>query len=312
MNNHLHTVLGANGAVAMAVIKELQTRNLPVRAVSRNPKAKGADCVSADLLKKDETISAVKGSAYVYLCVGLPYRAEIWERDWEIVMSNVIDACEEADARLIFLDNIYMYGPAPLPVPFDENTSQHPQTRKGKVRRRIANLFLSAMEEGRVKGLIGRSADFYGEGAVYSPFYISFLERMLKGKAPRSIAFPGVKHTYADVMDNGLALVELALAEDAYGQVWHLPVGEAVTIEEMTALFNQALGTSHKVSFMPGFLKKILSLFIPMLKEALEMSYQFEHPYIMSWEKFGKRFPEFRVTSGQEGVQKMAEYFQKS
>ena len=309
MNNNLHTVLGANGAVAMEVIKELQARNLPIRAVSRKPKAKGVECVSADLLKKDETIRAVEGSAYVYLCVGLPYSAEIWERDWEIVLTNVIDACEQTDARLIFLDNIYMYGPAPLPVPFDENTSQHPQTRKGKVRRRIANLFLSAMEEGRIRGLIGRSADFYGEGAIYSPFYISFLERMLKGKAPQSIAFPGVKHTYAEVGDNGRALVELALADDAYGQVWHLPVGEAVTMEEMTTMFNQTLGTSFKVRYMPGYLKNILSLFIPLLKEALEMSYQYEHEYVMSWEKFGKRFPEFKVTSYEVGVRKMVEYF---
>lgn len=47
---------------------------------------------------------------------------------------------------------------------------------------------------------------------------------------------------------------------------------------------------------MPKVLPKIMSVFIPILKEAGEMLYQFECEYVMSFGKFKIRFPDFRIT----------------
>ncbi len=223
-------------------------------------------------------------------------------------MQNVIDACEKAQAKLIFLDNIYMYA-SPLPVPFDESTPQNPNSKKGKARKQTADLMIKALRDNKIKGLIGRSADFYGEGAVNSPFYISFLERMLQDKGPQTLVSADIEHTYADVLDNGRALVELALNDDCYGEVWHLPVGEPITTNGMLAIFNEKLGSNYKVSVMPPLLKKILPIFIPIIKEAKEMEYQFEQKYVMSDNKFRKRFPNFKVSSYQDGVNRMVEWF---
>lgn len=308
----LHTVLGASGAVGQAVIAELQTRKLPIRAVSRSVHIADVENVQANLLNPGEAKQAIQGSGYVYLCVGLPYDSKVWQRDWPILIQTVIEACAATDARLIFLDNVYMYGPAPLTVPFDETHSQAPTSKKGQVRKTTADLLLSAMESGTVKALIGRSADFYGPGAVFSPFYISFLERMLAGKAPQSIAVPNVTHTYAHVGDNGKALVALALDEKAYGQTWHLPVGPPITVEAMTGLFNQALGSNHRVSFLPNWLRGILSLFIQPLREMKEMMYQYDTPYVMNSQKFLAHFPDFEVTSYEQGVREMIDSFQKN
>ncbi len=305
----LHTILGASGATGQAVTAELQKMNFPIRVVERTKDVPGFTTVKADLLDARQAMDAVAGSSHVYLCVGLPYRADVWQRDWPRLMQNVIEACAASQARLIFLDNVYMYGPAPLRTPFDENHPQKPPTAKGVARKTTADLLLAAFDSGKVRGVIGRSADFYGPLAVYSPFYISILQRMLEGKAPQSISKPAIPHTYAYSGDNGRALVALALDESTYGQVWHLPVGKPVTVEEITALLNAELGTAFKTAFLPGFMVGLLSLFIPPLKEAAAMLYQFNAPYIMSFEKFRQKFPDFQVTSYEEGVREMVASF---
>ena len=310
MNPPLHTILGATGATGQAILHELQARNLRYRLTSRTARPEQEEYVQVDLLDAASTQKAIAGSTYVYLCVGLPYKTEIWEAQWEVIMQNVTVACAQHGAKLIFLDNVYLYT-APLPQPFDENTPQQPVSKKGKVRKRTADLLMQAMKNGKVQGVIGRSADFFGPGAVHSPFYISFLERMMEGKNPQTLAPGNVKHTYANVQDNGRALVELALCEECYGQAWHLPVGEPITANEMLAIFNRLLDTDFKLSVMPRFLRSLLSVFVPVLREVGEMQYQFEAPYVMSFDKFKNQFPDFVVTTNEEGAKRMIQWLER-
>lgn len=311
MAKQLHTVLGASGAIGKAVIQELKNRELSIRAVGRSGTDTRIETVQADLLKSNEAKKAIQGSTHVYLCVGLPYKTDVWLKNWPLLMQNCIDACVEAQANLIFFDNIYVYGPAPLAIPFDENHPQNPTTQKGIARKRTVDLLLKAIRERKINAVIGRSADFYGPYAVNSPLFISFLERMLQGKAPQSIFKPGIKHTYANTSDNGKALVALALNERTYGQVWHLPVGMPVTVEELTSIFNKELGTNFKATFLSPMMRKILSLFISPLREMEEMLYQFDSDYIMSFAKFKKHFPNFEVTTYEQGFSEMIRSFRK-
>ena len=312
MFKQLHTILGASGAIGRAVIQELQNKELNIRSVGRSSRIDGIENIQADLLSNNEAGQAIHGSTHVYLCVGLPYRSDVWLKNWPLLMQNVIDACSANKANLIFLDNIYMYGPPPLAIPFHENHPQKPTTQKGIARKHTSDLLLKAIREKKINAVIGRSADFYGPFAANSTFYISFLERMLKGKKPQSIAKPDVKHTYANTTDNGRALVALALDTTTYGQVWHLPVGEPITLEEVTAIFNKELETNFKISFLPPLLRKVISLFIPTLKEAGEMLYQFDDEYTMSFDKFKKHFPDFKVTTYEQGIREMIISFQQN
>jgi len=52
--------------------------------------------------------AAVAGSDVVYLLVGLPYKAKVWEALWPVVMQNTIEACRLHGSKLVFFDNIYM------------------------------------------------------------------------------------------------------------------------------------------------------------------------------------------------------------
>jgi len=261
------------------------------------------------LLNLEETIRATKGATHVYLSVGITYNAKIWAEQWPIIMSNVIKACEDANAVLIFLDNVYMYGQAPLKVPFDENHPQNPSSKKGAIRKQIADFLMDAHKSGRIKTVIGRSADFFGPSAVNSTLYISFLERMLVGKAPQILGKIDVKHTFAYTADIGRALVALATDETTYGQAWHLPVYEPLTMIEITEKFNKSLGTNLKATMMPRPMLGLLALFIPIVKEVKEMLYQFDNPYVMDFEKFKKHFPDFVMTPMDEGIKGMIDSF---
>lgn len=310
-NKQLHLVLGGSGTIGQAVITELLQRHLSVKAVERSKEVKDIETIKADLLNFDETQKTISGATHVYLCVGLPYNSKIWTEQWPILVKNVIAACSSTKAKLIFFDNVYMYGRPPLSIPFNEEEKQNPQTKKGKARKIIADMILNAHKSNKIESVIGRSADFYGPNAHNSSLYINFLQKILNNQKPGWSGKPNQEHTYAFTTDNGKALVNLALDDSTYGEVWHLPVGEKITIEQILEIINKELDSDYKISFMPRFLLNILSLFVPILKEVKEMLYQFDNNYDMSWDKFHTKFPNFRVTSYENGIKKMIESFNK-
>ncbi|MGB1005926.1 MAG: NAD-dependent epimerase/dehydratase family protein [Thalassobaculaceae bacterium] len=297
-----HAVLGGDGAIGRATLSAIQAKGLDGRALTRAD----ADAMDANALAK-----VLDGAAVVYNCVGLPYNSDLWTTGFPAVSNALVAGCEKVGAKIVYFDNVYLYGPAPLPVPFDENTPRNPPSRKGKARKTAVEIVITAHRRGRVQATVGRAADFYGPGAFNSPFYIHFLENMLRNKSPQVAMPEGPLHTYAYTLDLGRGLVELALDERAYGDEFHLPVGPAVKVSEMGALFNKALGTSLKVSHVPDLVLRGLSLFHPFIREVHEMNYQYKTDYIMSDKKFRQYFPDFTSTSYEDGIAAMVDHFRQ-
>jgi uncharacterized protein YbjT (DUF2867 family) len=95
----------------------LAAQNRPFRLVSRNPKpVAGGALFPADLADREQTIRAVAGSTVVHLLAGLKYNLGVWQELWPRIMANTIEACKRAEAKLIFFDNVYMYGKAAGPM----------------------------------------------------------------------------------------------------------------------------------------------------------------------------------------------------
>ncbi len=315
-----HIVLGAAGPAGRSVVAALQEKvasglDAEIVTAGRRDAGEWGEAVTyrrIDLRDREATTRGVADCTHVYLCVGLPYDVKVWRREWPLVMGNVIAGCEAAGALLVFLDNVYMYGPRPLSRPFDESHPQEPPSRKGEVRKEIAAMALDAHRQGRVRAVIGRAADFYGPGVQNSALYISFLERMVAGKAPMGLAPPEVPHTYTYVPDIGPALVALAGADDAWGAAWHLPVSEAVTMEEVCGRFNTLLNTDFSYRQAPRLFLKAMGLFVTPVGELMEMLYQFDDPYIVDDGAFRRRFPDVPTTSFEEGSSVMVESFRSS
>src|SRR5580700_1901248 len=142
------TILGAGGDIGNKLAKLLATSNQPFRLVGRNPStAAGAtETVAADITDQDQTIRAVAGSSVVHLLVGLKYDHKIWQEAWPRIMRNTIEACKRAGAKVIFFDNVYMYGK--VAGPMTEETPFNPCSKKGEVRAKIATTFINAWKSG--------------------------------------------------------------------------------------------------------------------------------------------------------------------
>ena len=156
------TLLGAGGAISNHLAQLLAAQKSPFRLVSRSPHpASGAtEALTADLANPEDAIRAVAGSSVAVLLVGLKYDRKVWAERWPRIMANTINACQRAGAKLLFFDNVYMYGP--VDGPMTEETPFRPSSKKGDIRARIANSLIEAWQSGKVTGMIARAADFYG------------------------------------------------------------------------------------------------------------------------------------------------------
>ncbi len=289
----MQTILGSGGAIGTHLARVLPKYTDKVRLVSRNPvKVNDRDeLFSANLLNPEEVIRAVRGSKIAYLTAGLKYDTGVWQRDWPVIMENVIRACAAENCRLVFFDNIYMYTPD-LPVPITEKTKVAPGSKKGKVRAKIAADLMKAHENGQVKAVIARAADFYGPGASsVSMLDQTLIASAIKGKTANWLGSPHKKHSFTYTPDAAVATALLGNSPEAYGQVWHLPTaGEPLTAMEWAELLESLTGKKVKVRGTPRWMVSILGWFMPIMRELKEMMYQYEQDYVFDSSKFDEHF----------------------
>jgi nucleoside-diphosphate-sugar epimerase len=304
----LHTILGANGTIATELIPILRSAGEKIRLVSRNPKqTEGAEIFTADVFIRDEVFQAVKGSDIVYLLVGLQYDIKVWRVCWPVIMRNVIEACKATGAKLIFFDNVYMYGR--VKGKMTESTPFNPCSEKGKVRAEIDEMLLKEMNNGSLRAIIAKAADFYGPRATAtSGPYIMVFDRLKKRKAGQCFINANQVHSFTYTPDAARGLYILATTESAYGQTWHLPSAlPGLTSNEFISIAAKYMNAKAKVQVLPKWLISIAGLFVPIMREMGEMLYQNEFPYEFDSSKFEKAF-HFKPTSYEEGIRITAEW----
>lgn len=298
----MHTILGANGIIGYELSRALAAEGVPLRQVSRTPQRVSPtdELVVADLLDANATAEALKGSEVAYLVAGLKYDAKVWQEQWPRVMRNTIDACKRHGVRLVFFDNVYAYGL--VEGAMTEDTPFAPVSRKGEVRAKIASTLLDEMRVGNVQAMIVRAADFYGPGAVQSFPHATVFERLRAGKTPQWIGNPSAVHTFTHTPDAGRATAVLGRSSDAYGQTWHLPTSkEAITGEGFVRLACELANRPYGLQAAPRWMLRLMGLFVPVLRENMEMMYQFEHDYRFDSRKVEAAYG-LRATEYREGI----------
>ena len=298
----LHAILGANGVIGRELSRELPHYSVRIRQVSRSPQRINTtdELVSADLLDAKATADAVAGSSVAYLVAGLKYDARIWSQQWPIVMRNAIDACKRHNTALVFFDNVYAYGR--VDGWMTEDTPYNPCSRKGEVRARIATMLMDEVKRADVQGMIVRAADFYGPGATLSLTHATVTERMKAGKTAQWIGNPKCIHTFTYTPDAGRSVARLGNTPSAYGQVWHaLTSKEPMTGEEYVRIACELARRPFAVQIAPRWLLAAMALFVPVLRENMEMLYQFEHDYRFDSTKIERAFG-VQATRYREGI----------
>lgn len=301
------TILGAGGAIGTELAKALTSYTDEIRLVSRNPKKvnPGDEVVAANLLNYEETQKAVEGSSVVYLTAGLPYKAKVWEVQWPQIMQNVIDACTFHRTKLVFFDNIYMYDKAHLNG-MDETTPVNPPSKKGKVRAHIAQMLMDKVEQGGLTALIARCADYYGPSVKNTSILTEMVfENLSKGKSAFWFGSVDCPHSFTFTPDAGKATALLGNTEEAFNQLWHLPTAAAPpTGKEWVEMIAGELGVAPKYRRLPKLLVWVMGLFMPIMRESVEMMYQYDRDYVFDSSKFEKHF-DLDPTPYPEGVRRV-------
>jgi nucleoside-diphosphate-sugar epimerase len=276
----MQTVLGANGVIGRELSRRLPQYSNRIRQVSRSPKQVNAtdELFPADLLDARATADAVAGSEVTYLVAGLKYDHKVWQEQWPKVMRNAIDACKRHGSTLVFFDNVYAYGR--VNGVMTEETPYNPCSRKGEVRARIATMLMDDVKRGDLRAMIVRAADFYGPGAVLSLTHATVTERLKANKTPQWVGSAKVVHTFTYTPDAGRSLALLGNTASAYGQVWHAVTSkEPMTGEQYVRIACDLSERPYALQVAPPWMLFLMGIFVPVVRENMEMLYQFEHDY---------------------------------
>lgn len=305
------TILGAGGAISNELAKRLAARNQEFRLVGRKPqKTPGAtEVMAADISDRDQAIRAVAGSTLVYLLVGLKYDYKVWAELWPRIMANVIEACKRAGAKLIFFDNVYMYGR--VDGPMTEETLFNPCSKKGEVRAKVARMLIDEWQRGAITAMIARAPDFYGPHGHNSVPYALVFDLLARGKKPMWFAGCNLPHSFTYTPDAAESLVQLAESPAAWNQTWHVPAApNPPTGKEFIATAAKVFGVPPKCRVVGNITLRLVGLINPMIREMREMMYQYDSPYIFDSSKYARAFG-FEGTPYAEGIHVAADSFKR-
>jgi nucleoside-diphosphate-sugar epimerase len=300
----VHVVFGA-GQIGNPLVQLLRARGLRVRLVRRaGGGPEGVEVVTGDAGDAHFAAEAARGAAAIYHCMNPAYDSAVWARELPRLMSALIAAAGTSGARLVVLDNLYLYGD-PRGGSLSEDSRVAPCSRKGEIRARIDQQMMSAHVRGDARVVVGRASDFYGPGGTGTYFGDAFWPQVLKGGAAPVLMRLDTPHSYHYTLDVAAALATLGTAsDDVTGHSWMLPVADAESSRAMLDRFGVVLGRPLKAQAMPKFAVALLKPFVKILGELEEMAYQWEGPFRVDDRRFRTRFhPE--VTSLDAGAAAM-------
>lgn len=301
----MQTILGANGQIAEELAKELKKNyTSDIRLVSRNPKKiNDTDLLfPANLLDKEKTDEAVKGSEIAYLTVGLPMDTAMWISQFPIIMRNVIEACKKHNTKLVFFDNTYMY--AQNNKILTEESKFEPVGEKGKVRANITKMLLDEIKLKKIEAVICRAPEFYGTGKTQSITNSTIFENILQDKKLKVFLKDNTLRTLIWTPDASKAMALIGNTPDSYNQTWHLPCDDnRLTYKQFIALASEIYQKKLEYTVIGKFTLKIGAIFNKRLKELQELLPRYEQDNIFDSSKFKKRFPEFKVTTYRQGIE---------
>jgi len=298
----IQTILGSTGVIGKELAKSLPQYTNIIRLVSRNPKKvnDSDELISANLLNSEEILRAVEGSEVVYLTAGIQYDIKIWRRDWPVIMKNVIDACKKNNSKFVFFDNVYAYGK--VDGWMTEESPIKPDSEKGKVRAELTKMITNEIEQGNLKAIITRAADFYGPNTPLSFVNIMVFENFKKGKKAQWFIDVNKKHSFTYTPDAAKGTAILGNTDSAYNQIWHLPTNKDVlTGREFIELAAKAMKVKPEYMVVKKWMTQMLGLFNKVIKESVEMLYQNDSDYLFDSTKFEKSF-NYKPISYEDGI----------
>ena len=254
------------------------TGTFPYENKPSNIKVIAADITNATEVKKlSEKVDCV------FHCAMPAYTK--WSKQFPKITKGIIEGLQNTGTKLVYGDNLYMYGDTDG-LPVTEDYTNKATQKKGKVRSKIAQDLLKS----DIDVVIARASDFYGPLVRNAILGEDFFNDVSAGRTVNLLGNIDLPHTFTYIKDFAKALIKLSDNQDCFGQVWHVPNAPTITTRQVINTIEELTGRAIKVRTASTKMLSILGFFSPVLREMKEMMYQWEKPYLVSHEKYIKRF----------------------
>jgi nucleoside-diphosphate-sugar epimerase len=286
-----HVIFGT-GAIGLATFDALRRRGERVRLINRSGHAHVPDdveVIGGDARDPAFTTAVSQGARVVYQTLNPPYHE--WTTQFPALQAGVLAAAEATGARLVSVENVYMYG-RPNGQPLTETRPYAADTKKGTLRARMARELLAAHAAGNVQVAIGRASDYFGpRGGAQSNLGDRVIPAALAGKTATVLGDPDQPHTYTYLPDIGEGLAVLGEHPDAPGEVWHLPNDPhtRTTRQLVDTIYQLAGQPKTKLRSTPVLLLRALGVTNPTVRELLELQYEFQEPFVVDSTKIATK-----------------------
>jgi nucleoside-diphosphate-sugar epimerase len=294
------TVFGY-GAVGQPIVDQLVARGDRVRVATRRRPANlsaGVEHMPCDVLVAGDIRAALEGSSQAVMAVGFEYDSRVWRTVWPRAMANMVEGCAAAEARLVFIDNLYQLGPQTT-----ARTEDMPLGTIGEkpvILAEVTRIWQAARNRVRVAAL--RCTDFYGPGVTVSHLGALAIGEVAKGKPAQLLVPADTAHDFAYVPDIARAAVILLDApNEDFGQVWNMPCAPTRTPRALLTMAAATLGQTLRVWGVPLMLLRPLGLVYRFAREVADVGFTWDRAYVVDGGKFGRRFG-FAATSFEIGV----------
>ncbi len=302
-------VLGATGGTGTVIIAELLRRGIEAVAFGRslqkltglaatlgNPV--GLTLKTGDVFNVNDIFAASLGADIIFHSASVPYN----EMSTRLLPMGeaVMQAANKLGIKVVAVDGIYPYGRRINEQPIDEDYPKNPHTKKGKVKLEFERMVFSSRWD-RAQRMIVRLPDYYGPTANDASYLGSTLESIAAGKPALFVGNMKVAREYVYLPDAAIMIVELASRDEAYGQNWNIPGGGVISGREIVHIAQRVSGKSKRVLPMGRIGLSLMGLFVPVMKEIVEMLYLTEEPVVLSGKKYERLVGPIPATSFEQG-----------
>ncbi len=301
----IHVVVGANGASGSVVCADLLAAGHVVRAVSRSGRGAppGVQAIAADATDTRRMIELCSGADTVYHCALPPM--DSWLPTYVDMATSLISAAGSVGARLVYADDTWMYGA--VDGPMREDMPTRPVAYKGVLRALVADMVGAAHQRGQTETVIVRAGELYGP-RVMSLIAANVFAAALSGRRAVWPGDPDLPITPTYIGDFGWALADLGQRDGVGGAVFHVPVAPPTTGRALIEMAGRQAGTSPAVGRLTPRLVRLLSSFVPLVREGAELLYQFDQPFVLDDSRI-RQLTGRSATGWSEGIGKTLDWY---
>ena len=281
MTHNVHVIIGA-GATGSATAQKLAEAGEAVRVVTRSgsgPRHPLVELVAADAADPIALKDLAADAKVIYNCANPPYSK--WASDWPPLAASILSAAESSGAVLVILSNLYVYPKGSSPM--SATDALDAPSAKGAIRQAMWSNALAAHTAGRVRATEARASDFVGPGVgANGHMGDRVVPNVLKGKSVSLLGRTDLAHSWTAIDDVATTLIALGANERAWGRAWHVPTdvpqSQEQLVHRMCGLAGQEPVT---VKTIPKVIVRLIGLFVPMMRELVEVLYQFEEEFVI-------------------------------